>query len=119
MWIYHGESGYIGAHNCTANDDGYESDDSDDFELYQQSVFDMVGALVDDMGRTAGNKEDASGGLDIFKKLNEEAMKPFSQGMWQYDTDGVHYQGASYQNIYAYDQQDTQYALSAVEYCFA
>lgn len=39
--------------------------------------------------------------------------------MRQYDKDGVHYQGASYQNIYAYDQQDIQYALLAVEYCFA
>ena len=65
-WIYHRESGDIGASSCTANDDGYESDDSDDFELYHQFVFDTVGALVDDMGRTAGKKEDASGGLDIF-----------------------------------------------------
>ena len=66
-WIYHGESGGIGGTNCTANDDGYESDDdSDDFVLYQQSMFDILGALVDDMGRTFRNKEDASGGLEFF-----------------------------------------------------
>ena len=40
VWIYHGESVYIDAHNYTANDDGYESDDSDDFELYKKSLFD-------------------------------------------------------------------------------
>ena len=57
MWIYHGESGYIGTHNCTTNDDGYESDDSDEFELYHLFVIDTVGALVDDMGRTTGNKK--------------------------------------------------------------
>ena len=31
---------------------------------------------MDDIGRTTRNKEDASSGVDIFKKLNEEAMKP-------------------------------------------
>jgi hypothetical protein len=32
-WIYHGESWDTGGSSCTANDDGYESDDSDDFKL--------------------------------------------------------------------------------------
>ena len=69
----------ISASCGAANDDGCESDDSDNFKLYNQFVYDVLGALVDDMSRTSGNKEDASGGLDIFKKLNEEAMKPLDE----------------------------------------
>ena len=65
---------------CGTANDGYESDDSDDFKLFNQFVYDVLGALVDDMGRTSGNKEDASGGLDIFKNLNEEGMKPLDEG---------------------------------------
>jgi hypothetical protein len=43
-------------------------------------VYDMLGALVDDMGRTVGNKEDAFARLDIFRKLSEEVMKPLRKG---------------------------------------
>jgi hypothetical protein len=52
-WIYHGESGHHGGNCCPANDDGYKSDDSDDFDPYEQSVFDKLGALVEDMAITA------------------------------------------------------------------
>ena len=40
----------------------------------------MLGALVDNMGRITGNKEEASARLDIAKILNEEAMKPLHKG---------------------------------------
>ena len=75
-WIYHWESWDVNGSNDTANDDGYKPDDSNDFELINQFVYDMPGALMDDMLKKSKNKEDVSGGFDIFQKLKEEAMKP-------------------------------------------
>ena len=73
---------------------------------------------MDDMGRTTRNKEDASSGLDIFKKLNEEVIKPLhkecgSMTRMAFIIKELHIK------TYMYDQQDIQYALSTVESCFA
>jgi hypothetical protein len=71
-WIYHGESGHHGGNCCPANDDGHESDDSDDFDPYEQSVFDKLGALVEDMASIAGKNEMHLMGLTFLRSSTKK-----------------------------------------------